>query len=220
VADLYDLKYEQLFGLEKEIITPDSEKPRKISFKEKTVENILNGIEASKNVPFERVLFAIGIRNIGEVAAKKLAYAFRDIDSLMNKTIEELSNVNEVGEIMANSLTQYFADNDNREIVTRLKSAGLKMAVEGNENLPLSQILAGKSIIISGTFGSPARRKELENLVELHGGKNTDSISKSTAFIVAGENMGPSKLEKANKLGIKIIDESEFTRLINPQPEN
>jgi DNA ligase (NAD+) len=216
IADLYDLQYGQLFGLEKEVISPDPEKPRKISFKEKTAGNILKGIEASKNVPFETVLFAIGIRNIGEVAAKKLAQAFHDIDTLMEATVEQLSNVNEIGEIMAKSLVQYFADNDNKEIIKRLKAAGLKMATEGNENKPVSQILAEKSIVVSGSFSTPARRKEIENLVEINGGKITDSVSKTTAFIVAGENMGPSKLQKATKLGIKIMNENEFLGLINP----
>jgi DNA ligase (NAD+) len=214
VADLYDLKYGQLLGLEKEIISPDSEKPKKISFKEKTVDNILNGIEASKNIPFEKVLFALGIRNIGEVAAKKLAQAFRDIDSLMNVTVEQLSEVHEIGEIMAKSVVQYFADNDNKEIIQRLKNAGLKMKIEGTENKHVSQILSGKSVVVSGSFSPTARRKELENLIEINGGKVSETVSKNTAFIIAGENMGPTKLQKATKLGIKILNEQEFIKII------
>jgi DNA ligase (NAD+) len=214
VADLYNLKYGQLLGLEKEIISPDSGKPRKISFKEKTVDNILNGIEASKNVPFERVLFALGIRNIGEVAAKKLAQAFHDIDSLMNVIIEQLSEVHEIGDIMAKSVVQYFADKDNKEIIQRLKNAGIKMKIEGNENIVVSQILFGKSVVVSGSFSSPARRKELENLIEINGGKVSETVSKNIAFIIAGENMGPTKLQKATKLGIQILNEQEFIKII------
>jgi len=216
VADLYDLKYEQLFGLEKEINSPDSEKQRKISFKEKTVENILKGIEASKNVPFERVLFALGIRNIGEVAAKKIAQAFRDIDTLIRVTSEQLSEVHEIGEIMAQSIVQFFADKDNYEIINRLKAAGLKMAIKGNDNKHVSQILDGKSIVVSGTFSSSSRRKELENLIEINGGKIVDTVSKNTSFIVAGENMGPTKLQKATKLGVRIIDEKDLLKIIEP----
>lgn len=215
IADLYDLKYEQLFGLEKEIINPENEKVKKISFKEKTVENILKGIEASKQIPFERVLAAIGIPNVGEVAAKKLAFAFHTIDKLKSATIEELTAVHEIGGVIAQSIVDYFSDKDNCHIIDRLKEKGLNFSIKESEIVvPQSTKLAGKSIVVSGSFATPERRKELEQLIELNGGKNAGSISKSTAFVVAGENMGPSKLQKANELGIKIISEVEFLQML------
>ncbi len=187
-----------------------------VSFETKTVENMIKGIESSKQVPFERVLYALGIRNIGEVAAKKLAFAFRDINFLMNAEADQISNMYEFGEVMANSVVRFFADKDNVNIIDRLKIAGLQFSVKEKEGEGLkSNVLAGKSIVVSGSFSTSERRKELERLVEMHGGKKTDSVSKNTAFILAGENMGPGKLQKATELHIKIISEDEFIKMIN-----
>jgi DNA ligase (NAD+) len=214
IADLYSLTYDQLFGLEKTIINPESEKPKKISFQKKTVQNILNGIESSKIVPFERVLYAMGIRHVGETVAKKLALYFKTIDKLMLASSDELLEVGEIGEVIALSVQNYFADSDHIDIVERLKSNGLQFSVKEISLKRASDALEGKSVVISGTFSSPQRRKELEQMVEQHGGKLVDSISAKTSFIVAGENMGPTKKEKALKLDVKIISEEEFIKMI------
>lgn len=214
ISDLYALTYNRLLGLEKEIITPDSDKPKKISFREKTVQNILSGIEASKKVPFERVLFALGIRYVGETVAKKLALHFKNINALMNADFEALKNVGEIGEVIAQSAISFFSDSENRELIYRLKNAGLQFEIKESGVTSLSNKLNGKSVVVSGSFTTPLRRKELEQMVELHGGKLIDSVSSKTSFIVAGENMGPSKLEKANKLGITVINEEAFLKII------
>ena len=211
IADLYSLTYEQLFGLEK-VIEDDNGKTKTISFREKTVQNILSGIEASKQVPFERVLFALGIRFVGEVTAKKLARHFETMDAVANAPAEELTAVEDVGERVAESIIAYFNDTENLGILMRLRDAGLQFELNKEENLPVSQTLAGKSIVVSGVFSIP--RDTVKELVEKHGGKNVSSISKNTAFVLAGEKMGPEKRKKAESLGIPIVSEEEFRTMI------
>lgn len=215
VADLYDLTSESLLGLEKIIGTPENGKARKISFQEKTVRNILRGIEISLEVPFERVIYALGIRNVGETVAKKLAAHFKSMELLRAADVETLTSVGEIGIVIANSVKHFFEDERNVNIVERLKAKGVQMEVLGNAEALLSDVLAGKSVVVSGSFSTPQRRKELEKLVELHGGKKVDSVSASTTFIIAGNNMGPAKLEKARKLNIPVINEDDFLKMVD-----
>ena len=209
-ADLYDLTFDKLFGLEK-VIEDENGKTKTLSFKEKTTQNILNGIEQSKSVPFERVLYAMGMRFVGEVTAKKLARRFKNIDAIANATKEELVEVEDVGERVADSIIQYYNNTENLEMVMRLRAAGLQMEV-GEESQAASDKLAGKSIIVSGVFSVP--RDDLKALIEQHGGKNVSSISKNTSYVLAGEKMGPEKRKKAESLGIPIISEEEFMAMI------
>ena len=212
IADFYRLTYEQLFGLEK-VIEDESGKTKTVSFREKTVENILAGIEASKQVPFERVLFALGIRFVGEVTARKIARHFETMDAVANAPREELMTVEDVGERVADSITEYFNNTENLEILMRLREAGLQFELDKSQNQPVSQALAGKSIVVSGVFSVP--RDTIKELVEKHGGKNVSSISKNTSFVLAGEKMGPEKRKKAEALGIPIVSEEEFGKMIN-----
>ena len=213
IADFYRLTYEQLFGLEK-VIEDESGKTKTLSFREKTVENILSGIEASKQVPFERVIFALGIRFVGEVTAKKLARHFETMDAVANAPREELMTVEDVGERVADSITDYFNNTENLEILMRLREAGLQFELDKSQNQPVSQALAGKSVVVSGVFSVP--RDTIKELVEKHGGKNVSSISKNTSFVLAGEKMGPEKRKKAETLGIPIISEDDFLKMIEP----
>lgn len=209
-ADLYDLTFDKLFGLEK-VIEDENGKSKTLSFKEKTTQNILNGIEQSKSVPFERVLYALGIRFVGEVTAKKLARRFKNIDAMASASQEELIEVEDVGERVAESVIQFFNNTENLEMVMRLRAAGLRMEV-GEESRVASDKLAGKNIIVSGIFSVP--RDELKQLIEQHGGKNVSSISKNTTYVLAGDKMGPEKRKKAESLGIRIISEAEFREMI------
>ena len=209
-ADLYDLTFDKLFGLEK-VIEDENGKSKTLSFKEKTTQNILNGIEQSKNVPFERVLYALGVRFVGEVTAKKLARRFKNIDAIASATQEELVEVEDVGERVAESVIQYFNNTENLEMVMRLRTAGLQMEA-GEESQAASDKLAGMNIIVSGVFSVP--RDELKRLIEQNGGKNVSSISKNTTYVLAGDKMGPEKRKKAESLGIPIISEEEFFRMI------
>lgn len=199
VADLYELKAEQLIPLER--------------LGEKSAERILKSIENSKSVPFNRVLFALGIRFVGETVAKSLAGAAGNIDKLMCMGIDELTAINEIGERIATSVTEYFSNPAHLQLIERLKKHGLQfeMNVSGAENK--SNKLNGLNFVISGTFNLHSR-DEIKQLIEVNGGKNVSSISKNTNFIVAGENMGPSKLEKAKQLKIPIISEEEFLKMI------
>lgn len=199
VADLYTLKAEDICKLER--------------MGEKSAENIIQGIEASKQVPYERVLFALGIRFVGETVAKKVAKAFRSIDALATATLDELIHVDEIGEKIAQSILLYFSNEQNRMLVERLRQAGLKLEADEEDLSGHTDRLQGKSIVISGVFALHSR-DEYKDLIEKHGGKNVGSISKKTSFILVGDNMGPSKLEKAQKLGIPIIDENEFLSMI------
>ncbi len=199
VADLYTLRAIDIRGLER--------------MGDKMAVRIVHGIGDSRSVPFERVLFALGIRFVGETAAKKLARAFGSIDTIAATTQEQLEDVDEIGEKIAQSVIAYFAQPHNRDIVERLRRAGLQMAVAQEEDAGRTDKLAGQTIVISGVF-SHHSRDEYKELIERNGGKNTGSISSKTGFILAGDNMGPAKLEKAHKLGIRIVSEDEFLAMI------
>ena len=199
VADLYSLSADDICRLDR--------------MGEKSADNIIQGIARSKEVPYERVLFALGIRFVGETVAKKVSKAFRSIDALAAANLDALIHVDEIGLKIAQSIISYFADEKNRELVERLRSAGLKLEADVEDLSEHTDILQGKSIVISGVF-SRHSRDEYKELIEKHGGKNVGSISKKTSFILAGDNMGPSKLEKARSLGIAIIDENEFLSMI------
>ena len=198
IADIYDLTLSELAQQER--------------LGQKSAQNILNGIETSKLVPWARVLFALGIRMVGETTAKKIARRFRNIDLLMTATHDQLTAVEDVGDQIADNIIAYFADKRNREIVSRLRAAGLQMeSVE--DTTPASNKLTGQSIVISGTFARHSR-DEYKALIEAHGGKNVGSVSKKTSFILAGENMGPEKLKKAEALGVRLVNENEFLEMI------
>ncbi len=213
VADLYDLTYEKLFGLEKIIFSEDGKQMKKIGFRKKTTENILHGIEQSKSVPFPRVLYALGIRYVGETVAKKLSNYFKNIDNIMNAGFEKLIEVEEIGDKIAKSVIEYFNKDIHRKIIERLRNKGVKMMLEINSYSPISNKLNGKSFVVSGVFKNYSRDK-IKNLIEKYGGKNSSSISSKTDFVLAGDKMGPSKKQKAEKLGIPIISEEEFNKLI------
>ena len=198
-ADLYDLKINDLLHLER--------------WAEKSARNLLDSLRQSKQVPFERVLYALGIRYVGETVAKRLAQAFLSLEKLEKASWDELVAVDEIGERIAQSVVAYFADERNRELVERLKNCGLQMEVPQEALANRSDRLKGLTIVISGTF-SQHSREEYKALIEKHGGKNSGSVSGKTDYILAGENMGPAKLEKAAKLGVKIIHEEDFLKLI------
>jgi DNA ligase (NAD+) len=211
-ADLFDLTYEQLLGLEKVIQVEDGKPGKKVSFREKTVQNILDGISKSKNVPFERVLFAIGIRHVGETVAKKLARHFNSIDNILKATYDELIAVDEIGDKIAGSILAYFADESSIRLIQRLEASEVKMKTE--ENLTSnSSILAGKTFVVSGVFTNFSR-DGVKLSIELNGGKVSSSISSKTDFVLAGENMGPEKRRKAEDLGVKIISEEDYLQMI------
>ena len=199
-ADLYSLQTTDIKDLER--------------MGEKSAENIISGIAKSKEVPYERVLFALGIRFVGETVAKKIAKAFHSIDELAKADLESLKSVDEIGEKIAQSIISYFADVRNQAFVEQLKKAGLTLERKEDEKLQYTDKLAGKSIVISGVF-SLHSRDEYKDMIEKNGGKNVGSISSKTSFILSGDNMGPAKLEKAQKLGIKIITEEEFLSILS-----
>ncbi len=196
VADLYDIDVQQING--------DGSRT-------KSAQRIVNGIAESCRVPFERVVFALGIRFVGETSAKLLARRFKNMDALMSASLQELLEVDGIGEVMAKSIITYFHDEKNLEIVNRLRGYGLQMSLSEEQLQATSDKLAGLSIVISGVFTRHSR-DEYKAMIEQHGGKNVGSISKKTSFILAGENMGPSKLEKAQKLGIELLDEDTFLK--------
>lgn len=198
IADIYDLTLSELAQQER--------------LGQKSAQNILNGIETSKLVPWARVLFALGIRMVGETTAKKIARRFRNINLLMTATHDQLTAVEDVGDQIADNIIAYFADERNREIVSRLRAAGLQME-SAEDTTPASDKLTGQSIVISGTFARHSR-DEYKALIEAHGGKNVGSVSKKTSFILAGENMGPEKLKKAEALGVRLLNENEFLEMI------
>ena len=222
-ADLYDLTYEKMFGLENVVVInddfnlQDSPKTRKVSFKEKTVNNILKSLQKSQEVPFARVLFALGIKEVGEVTAKILANTFGDIDAIASASVEELQEVNTVGVTIAESIRNFFDKPENIIIIERLKKAGLQFNNE-KKAVSESQALAGKTIVVSGVFSSFSR-DEIKQLIEYHGGKNSSSISSKTDFLLAGEKMGPEKKKKAEALNVKIINEDEFLKMIEEPRE-
>ena len=198
IADLYVLKKEQLLPLER--------------MGEKSADNIVKGIEASKNIPFEKVLYALGIRFVGETVAKKLAAAFENIDKLASASLDELIDIEEIGGRIAESTQQYFQSESSTELLERLKQAGLKFEMEDTGEVKTDK-LGGKTFVISGVFEKYSR-DELKDLITNNGGKNTGSLSKKTDFLLAGDKMGPAKLEKAEKLGLNIISEDEFLEMI------
>ena len=198
IADLYDIKVED--------ISAGGSKLR-------SAQKIVKAIGDSKKVPFERVVFALGIRFVGETSARLIARHFGDIDTLMNASLQQLLEVEGVGEVIAKSIITYFHNDTNRSIVERLRAYGLQMAVEKGEEQGGSDVLAGKSIVISGVFQHHSR-DEYKAIIERNGGKNVGSISGKTSFILAGDNMGPSKLQKAEKLGVAIVDEETFLKMI------
>ncbi len=214
IADIYRLTYDNLLGLEKKYINENDGKERLVSFREKTVENLLSAIEQSKKIPFERVLFALGIRFVGENSAKKIAYHFKDIEQLEKAGYNELIMVEDVGDRIAESIMSYFKDDINLQLINDLQYFGLQFQLAGTTGEQFSKKLKGMNFVVSGSFSTPERRKEIEQLVELHGGHKNSSVSKNISFVIAGENMGPAKLEKAQKLGIPIISEDEFMTLI------
>lgn len=181
---------------------------------QKSAENIVNGIAASRSVPFERVLFALGIRFVGETVAKKIARSFKNIDEVEQATLETLVNIDEIGEKIAQSIVSYFANPLNHNLVERLKEAGLQFSRSEEDLSGYTDKLAGQSIVISGVFEHHSR-DEYKEMIERNGGKNVGSISSKTSFILAGANMGPAKLEKAQKLGIRILSENEFLDLLS-----
>ena len=199
VADLYDLKINDLSGLDRWGTT--------------SAKNVIDSIEASKLVPFDRVLYAIGIRYVGVTTAKKIANAMKNIENIERASFMDLQAIDEVGERIAQSVIDYFSEAENRNIVERLKSAGLQFALDESLFSSRTTKLAGLSIIISGTFKNHSR-EDLKSMIEQNGGKNVSSISSKTDYLVAGENMGPAKLEKAQKLNVKIISEEEFEEMI------
>ena len=198
VADLYSIDVQQING--------DGSRT-------KSAQRIVNGIQKSKEVPFERVVFALGIRFVGETTARLLARHFKSLDALMAAGLEDLQEVEGVGEVMAKSIIAYFHNEENLRIVNRLREVGLQMQLSESQTAATSDKLAGQSIVISGVFTHHSR-DEYKLIIEQNGGKNVGSISGKTSFILAGDNMGPSKLEKAQKLGIKIMNEDEFLDLI------
>ena len=200
VADLYSLTKAQIATLER--------------LGEKSADNIINGLEASKQIPFEKVLFALGIRHVGETTAKKIARSLENIDSIAKASIEDLQNVDEVGEVIAQSIIDYFSLEQNRAIIEKLRVACVKLAVEHKDNAQFENKLQGAIIVISGTFVKYSR-EEMKNMIELYGGKNASSVSSKTNYLLAGDGIGPSKLKKAEELAVKILSEEEFLVMID-----
>lgn len=198
IADLYKIQVQDINGT---------------GNRERSAQKIVNGIEASKKVPFERVVFALGIRFVGETSARLLARRFKTMDALQAATMQQLMDIDGVGEVIAKSVITYFANPVNQEIVARLRSYGLQMQLSEEQIEGTSDKLSGKSIVISGVFTKHSR-DEYKALIEKNGGKNVGSISGKTSFILAGENMGPSKLQKAEKLGVPLVDEATFLEMI------
>ena len=205
VADLFTLKKEDLLPLER--------------MAEKSAENIINGIQQSKSAPFHKVLFGLGIRYVGETVAKKLTSYFKDINQLRSSNFEELCSIEEVGDKIAESIVEHFSIDYNNKIIDSLLLNGLNMTSDISENILKSTILENKKIVISGTFKNISR-DELKKTIELNGGKNSSSVSKSTDILIAGENMGPSKLEKAEKFKVSILNENDFLNLVKQEKPN
>lgn len=199
VADLYDIDVQQING---------------DGSREKSARKIVDGIAASKEVPFERVVFALGIRLVGETSAKLLARHFKNIDALQNATLDELTHIDGIGEVMAKSIITYFHTPENMEMVERLRGYGLRMSLSEEQLASHTDLLKGQTIVISGVFQKHSR-DEYKAMIEQNGGKNTGSISAKTSFILAGDNMGPAKLQKAEKLGVRIVNEEEFLGMLN-----
>ena len=203
VADIYELKISDIAPLER--------------LGEKSAQNIVDGIEASKQIPYPNVIFALGIRYVGETVAKRLAKAFPSIEQLEEATLEQLIQVDEIGEVIARSVVDYFAKEEHRQLISRLKAAGIRLAADEQPGR-ISAILEGKTVVISGVFAKHSR-DEYKDMIEQNGGKNSGSISAKTSFVLAGDNMGPAKLDKAQKLGIRLVTEDEFLEMIPKQKD-
>ena len=200
-SDLYELKFDQVVGLER--------------MADKSANNLIKGILDSKIIPFERVLYGLGIRYVGETVAKKLAKHFENIDNILSSDFDELISVDEIGEKIANSIIEFSQNEENIEIINSLKNHNIQFEIdELNKNI--SSLLTGQSFVVSGVFTNFSR-DEIKKLIETNGGKISSSISSKTTYLVAGSNMGPSKKEKAEKLNIKIISETELSNLISGQ---
>ncbi|MCK3683341.1 NAD-dependent DNA ligase LigA [Maribellus sp. YY47] len=202
ITDFYDLKKEQLENLDR--------------MAEKSAQRILDGLEASKKVPFERVLFALGIRFVGETVAKTLVKKLHTIENIQSQTLEQLTEIDEIGSRIAESVVDWFSKPEHQEIIQKLKEKGLQFAISEEQLAGRTEKLAGLNIVISGTFEKHSR-DELKKMIEMNGGKNVGSISKNTSYLLAGENIGPSKLEKVNKLGIPMISEDDFLEMLEQQ---
>ncbi|MFZ4798130.1 MAG: NAD-dependent DNA ligase LigA [Bacteroidia bacterium] len=212
-ADLYDLKYEEILNLNIETSDDaDETKSKKRSIKEKSAQNIIEGIQASKVIPFERVLFALGIRMIGETVAKKLAKHFQNIDNIIAASNEQIAEIYEIGDKIAVQLTHFFSDKENVEMIEKLKNHGLKLAIEEEAGLERSNKLEGKTFLVSGTF--QMSRDDLKKMIEVNGGRNIAGVSKNLNYLIAGDKMGPEKLKKASDLNINIINEKDFLNMI------
>jgi DNA ligase (NAD+) len=196
-ADLYELNFDQIVDLER--------------MGDKSADNLLKGLELSKTVPFERVLFSLGIRFVGETVAKKLAKGLKSIDAIQKATFDQLISIDEIGEKIAISVQQFFLDERNIQIIEKLKNVGLQFEIKEKEGL--TNLFEGKIFVVSGVF-STFSRDELKEVIEMNGGKNASSISSKTTYVIAGENMGPSKLKKATDLGVEILSEDQFIQLL------
>lgn len=205
IGQIYDLTEENLFKLDR--------------IGEKTARRIIKGIEDSKSVPFERVLYALSIPNVGETTAKRLAHAVISMENLRNMDLEQLSAIPDIGPVIAQNIHDFLREPVNIENIDRLTAAGVQMKIDEDKLAPSGDSLQGKTIVISGTFQHHSR-DEYKEIIMREGGKNAGSISKKTSFVLAGENMGPTKLEKCNQLGIPLVTESEFLEMINPKPES
>ena len=199
VADLYDINVQQING---------------DGSRQKSASKIINSIAASIKVPFERVVFALGIRFVGETSARLLARHFKTMDSLASADIAQLTEVEGIGDVIARSVMTYFRNQSNIDIINRLKAHGVQMSLSEKQMHKASDILSGKTIVISGVFTHHSR-DEYKLMIESHGGRNASSISGKTSFVLAGDNMGPSKLQKAEKLGVPVINEDDFLKMIN-----
>jgi DNA ligase (NAD+) len=198
IADLYDLSFDQVVNLDR--------------MADKSANNLILGLKASREVPFERVLFGLGIRFVGETVAKKLAKYFRSIDALMAASYDELVQVEEIGEKIAIAVQQHFAKQENRDLIERLKNAGLQFEIVEKESA--SNKLEGATFVVSGVFNAFSR-DEVKELIEANGGKNVSSVSSKTKYLLAGDGMGPAKLKKATDLGVQILSEDEFIQMIS-----
>jgi DNA ligase (NAD+) len=213
ISDFYYLSNESLLGLEKIFPADGEKKERRVSFREKTVENIMTGIENSKQVPFQRVLYALGIRYVGETVARKLAVHFGNIDALIMANIETLTSVPEIGERIAGSITDYFSKPENIRIIAKLKDAGIQMKTIQAEEPIADGKLVGLSFVVSGVFQNFSR-EGIKQVISEQGGRVLSAVSANTSFLVAGDKMGPAKIRRAEAIGVKIISEAEFMEMI------
>lgn len=213
ISDFYYLSNESLLGLEKIFPADGEKKERRVSFREKTVENIMTGIENSKQVPFQRVLYALGIRYVGETVARKLAVHFGNIDALIMANTETLTSVPEIGERIAGSITDYFSKPENIRIIAKLKDAGIQMKTIQAEEPIADGKLVGLSFVVSGVFQNFSR-ESIKQVISEQGGRVLSAVSANTSFLVAGDKMGPAKIQRAEAIGVKIISEDEFMEMI------